>query len=70
MDALKQDTSQKARNYMDDNSKGISFCGLLAILFIALKLTGFISWSWLWVLSPIWIPTVIGIVILIIFLIL
>lgn len=35
---------------------GIGFCGLLAILFIALKLTGFIGWSWLWVLSPLWIP--------------
>lgn len=38
------------------SSGGIGFTGLLAILFIALKLTGVISWSWLWVLSPIWIP--------------
>jgi hypothetical protein len=38
------------------SSGGIGFSGLLAILFIALKLTGVISWSWLWVLSPIWIP--------------
>lgn len=29
---------------------------LLGVLFIALKLTGYISWSWLWVLSPFWIP--------------
>lgn len=35
---------------------GIGFSGLLAVLFIGLKLTGFISWSWWWVLSPIWIP--------------
>jgi hypothetical protein len=35
---------------------GIGFCGLLAILFIALKLTGHVQWSWLWVLAPIWIP--------------
>ena len=35
---------------------GISFTSLLAILFIGLKLTGVINWSWLWVLSPIWIP--------------
>ena len=40
----------------NSSSDGIGFCGLLAILFIALKLTGCISWSWLWVLSPIWIP--------------
>jgi hypothetical protein len=37
------------------SSGGIGFVGLLTILFIALKLTGFIGWSWLWVLSPIWI---------------
>lgn len=35
--------------------KGISFTGLLGILFIALKLTGFIDWSWIWVLAPLWI---------------
>ena len=34
----------------------IGFAGLLAILFITLKLTGVIAWSWLWVLSPLWIP--------------
>ncbi len=38
---------------------GIGFCGLLAIAFIVLKLTGFIDWSWLWVLAPLWIPTAI-----------
>jgi membrane protein YdbS with pleckstrin-like domain len=37
------------------NSSGPSFVSLLAILFIALKLTGVIAWSWWWVLSPIWI---------------
>lgn len=34
---------------------GIGFGGLLTIVFIVLKLTGYISWSWWWVLSPIWI---------------
>lgn len=29
--------------------------GLLTLLFITLKLTGVIAWSWWWVLSPIWI---------------
>lgn len=38
------------------SSGGISFFGLLAIVFITLKLIGTISWSWLWVLSPLWIP--------------
>lgn len=35
-------------------SGGIGFCGLLTILFVGLKLTGHISWSWLWVLAPLW----------------
>lgn len=34
----------------------VGFCSLLAVLFIGLKLTNAIQWSWLWVLSPIWIP--------------
>ena len=55
---------------MSDNkstsSSGIEFSGLLAILFIALKLTGVIAWSWWWVLAPIWIPFIIVVFILII----
>ncbi len=35
-------------------SSGPGFLTLLGILFIALKLTGYISWSWVWVLAPIW----------------
>ena len=35
---------------------GVGFCSLLGLLFIALKLTGFIDWPWLWVLAPLWIP--------------
>jgi hypothetical protein len=38
------------------SSSGIGFCGLLTIVFITLKLTNFIDWSWWWVLSPLWIP--------------
>ena len=34
---------------------GIGFIGALTILFIGLKLTDIIAWSWIWVLSPIWI---------------
>lgn len=37
-------------------SSGISFFGLLAVLFIGLKLGGVIAWPWLWVLAPIWVP--------------
>lgn len=45
---------------------GVGFSGLLAIVFIVLKLTGFINWSWIWVLSPIWISWIIGIIIIIV----
>jgi len=40
-------------------SGGIGFTSLLAIVFITLKLTNVIDWSWWWVLSPLWIPAVI-----------
>jgi len=42
----------------------IGFRSLLLILFIGLKLTGYIAWSWLWVLSPIWISALLAIVLL------
>lgn len=37
------------------SSGGIGFTGLLTIVFVVLKLCGVITWSWWWVLSPIWI---------------
>ena len=44
----------------DNNSKtysgGVGFGGLLFLLFLGLKLTGHIDWSWWWVTSPLWIP--------------
>ena len=48
------------------SSGGIGFFGLLAIVFIVLKLCHVITWSWIWVLSPIWIPAFVGIIILLI----
>ena len=40
----------------EKTSGGVGFFGALALLFIALKLTGYITWSWWWVLAPIWVP--------------
>ena len=40
------------------NGGGIGFCGLLTVLFVGLKLTGYIGWSWFWVLSPIILPAI------------
>ncbi len=45
-----------ANNSTTTNSGGIGFFGLLAIVFITLKLTGYIAWSWWWVLAPLWGP--------------
>lgn len=48
---------------MENNSGKIGFFGVLALIFITLKLLGVIAWSWWWVLAPIWIPSAIAIVI-------
>lgn len=45
---------------------GISFYSLLGLLFIGLKLGGVITWSWWWVLAPIWIPIALVIITLVI----
>lgn len=53
---------------MSDNSSnasgGVSFGGLLTILFIGLKLGHVIDWSWWWVLAPLWIGIVVAAVII------
>ena len=53
------------KNNNNNSSAGIGFCGLLTIVFIVLKLCKVIAWSWLWVLSPLWIPTLIVIAVMI-----
>jgi hypothetical protein len=53
-------------------NSGIGFWGLLLIIFIVCKLGGFgriAEWSWVWVLAPFWIPSIIAIIIMIILLI-
>jgi len=46
-------------NKNNSTNGGIGFTGLLTIVFIVLKLCHVIEWSWLWVLSPIWISILI-----------
>ena len=51
-------------------SSGIGLTGVLFVVFLVLKLTGNIDWSWWWVTSPLWIPIAIAIsTVLIIFII-
>jgi len=51
---------------MKFNLIGGSTIGMLFILFIAFKIANIITWSWLWVLSPLWISAVVSIGILLI----
>lgn len=44
---------------MDNNTGAMKFCDVLLIVFVVLKLVGVIDWSWVWVLAPFWIPTLI-----------
>ena len=37
---------------------------LITLIFVVLKLTGVIDWSWIWVTCPLWIPIVMVLVIL------
>lgn len=48
---------------------GIGFTGVLTIVFIVLKLCKVINWSWIWVLSPLWISVALVILLLVIFVI-
>ena len=44
-------------------ARGIGFTGVLTVAFIVMKLCGVIKWSWLWVLSPIWISIILWVLI-------
>lgn len=50
-------------------SSGLGLLDVLAVVFIVLKLLGVITWSWVWVLSPIWIQLVIVAIVFIVILI-
>jgi len=66
---IKQSRYKTMSSSSSSSSGGIGFTGLLTVLFVGLKLTGHITWPWIWVLSPIWISALIGIAILTILLI-
>lgn len=50
----------------DENGSigGVGFGSILFFIFLVLKLTGVISWSWLWVIAPLWIGFAVTILIL------
>jgi len=46
------------------SSNGIGIGTILFLIFMTLKLTGSIDWSWWWVTSPLWIPLILAVVIM------
>ena len=59
-------SSETKSNITVTTTHSINFIEILQIVFIVLKLLGKITWSWLWVLSPLWISAAIAIVVFLI----
>jgi membrane protein YdbS with pleckstrin-like domain len=53
-------------NNSTSTSAGMSLAGVITVVFVVLKLLGIIDWSWLWVLSPLWISAVLGLLFLLV----
>lgn len=41
---------------IERKSNGLGFGSVLFLIFLTLKLTGHIAWSWWWVTAPLWVP--------------
>ena len=54
----------KLEEYQSREKKGLGPLSVLLMIFVVLKLTGNIDWSWLYVLSPVWVPVCLVIIIL------
>ena len=52
----------------NSNSGGLSLATILFLIFLVLKLTNYIDWSWWWVTSPLWISAILVILIFLILL--
>jgi hypothetical protein len=48
----------------NNTSNGLGLGTVLFIVFLILKLTDTIDWSWWWVTSPLWIPLALGVVVM------
>ncbi len=49
-------TAPNVQKIIVQNQRSFPILGVLGLIFVTLKLTGFIAWSWWWVTSPFWIP--------------
>jgi len=71
LDSIMYSSKRKESDTKIVKRGGIGFCGLLAIVFITLKLAevgAVANWSWWWVLSPLWIPAAIVVVLFVLLL--
>lgn len=50
------------KEHKQTSGSGMGATSALTMIFIVLKLVGVINWSWWWVLSPLWIGTILGLV--------
>jgi hypothetical protein len=41
---------------MANSSNSLSLSLIICVVFLTLKLSGVIDWSWWWVISPLWLP--------------
>jgi hypothetical protein len=55
-------------NNNSNSSSGVGFLGLMFLIFMTLKLMGYITWSWWWVTAPLWFGFAIILTIILIFL--
>lgn len=51
------------------SSGGVGVLGLMGVIFTGLKIAGVISWPWVWVLAPFWIPLALGVIFVLILLV-
>lgn len=49
-------STMKETNSYSPGPVTVPLSSLLLVLFIGLKLTDSVTWSWLWVLAPLWVP--------------
>jgi hypothetical protein len=46
------------------SSGGVGCFGVVMIVFLTLKLSGVIDWSWWWVMAPVWVPASLALLLL------
>lgn len=55
IDVIQKNIEREEKMQKLESNNGVSFIGILTTIFIALKVAHVINWSWIWVLSPLWI---------------